>query len=848
MIKMKPIKEAAAIVASKTSVATAVAMALTTPAIAQNAIEEIVVTATKRESSVQDLAVSVTAIGGDRISDLNLVNVIDIDKTVPGLKVRYVGADPTIIMRGAGAAGTNDIAVPIYVDSLYRPRAGQALASYLDLERIEVLRGPQGTLFGRNTFGGLVNYITKKPSSEGFDYGVGATFGDYSHQKIEGFVNVPMGEMVALRVTASDTQRDPLIENTYNPAGGLRDEDNTYMRAQLRIEPNDVFDITFTGTYWEDTSNGNGDYAGIALGIPIDSDGNTNGIDGTMQLRVGRLPGTENQSWPASGGRYTAGVWGVDESANASSDVYRISQDLTPIRDIEETSFSMLANVDFGEMTLSVNLGVFDYEEFRSADSDYSPNPSQWAEDNPGVTPPNSNGPGYWQQCWDGPSCGIIAGQRVNSKAHQADINLNSTGDGPLQWTLGYFLYDDSGDGDTLGEFVWGYVDSTDSQYNQSWAHWLSQGAGGTKSTAIYGQAEYSFTDRTRGTIGLRRSTDERDFETRYVDWGPQAHGWAAGYYDAHFADPGSRFAEWPEFIRSQRTIDNRQTGEKSNTDYKLAIQHDINDSTMLFASASSGYIAGAIVGAGSTELTAPNEVDAYEVGLKSTLLDGAMRLNLAAYQNNYDGLSTSAFEPCGGSICAVSVVSGSMTATGLEAEMDWIATDALRLRVGLALQDAELDKFGRSVLNRVFRAGGDEVSLGSGITDPADCDHTCSQIYNLDGVPARFSPDVTLSVDASYEFNLGDLGTLVPGVLMYYSDDYKTTNIPYFFAFQDSYTTWDLRATWSHAELPVTVQAFVLNATDEIVQIGSDQFSQGRAIADFNNPRTWGLRLSYNF
>ncbi len=836
----------------KTAVATAVAAALAGPAaFAQSevqAIEEIVVTATKRESNIQDLAVSVTAISGATIEELNLINVIDLDKTVPGLKIRYIGAEPTIIMRGAGAAGTNDLAVPIYVDSLYRPRAGQALASFLDLERVEVLRGPQGTLFGRNTFGGLVNYITRKPSAEAFDYGISGIFGDYSMRKFEGFVNIPLTEIAAVRVTASDTQRDPLIENVYNSAGGLRDEDNTYARAQLRIEPSDRFNVTFTGTYWKDESNGNGDFAGVALGIPVDADGNTNGIDGVMQPRVGRLPGDENVSWPAAGGRYTAGVFGVDESAGVLPDVYTIRQDVTPFRDIEETSFSILANVDLGPVALVVNAGVFDFEEFRTADSDYSPNPSQWAENNPGATPPLANGSGYWQQCWDGPSCGIIAGNRLNSKAHQADVNINSTGDGPLQWTLGYFLYDDSGSGDTSAEFTWAYVDATSSEFNQSWAHWLSQGVGGTKSTAIYGQAEYSFTDRTRGTLGLRRSTDKRNFETRYVDWGPSVHGFAAGYYDAHFTDPGSRFDPWPTFVATDRTRANRQTGEKSNTDYKIAVQHDLTDEMMLFASVSTGYIAGAIEGGGSSALTAPNEVEAYEIGLKSTLRGGTMRLNVAAYQNDYDGLTTSSFEPCGGSICAVGVVSGSMTARGLEAELDWLAGDALRIRAGLALTDAELDSFGRSVLNRVFRAGGDDVVLGANITDPADCDQTCSQVYILDGLPARFSPDWTLSVDATYEFDLGEAGRLVPGILMYHSDDYKTTNIPYFFAFQDAYTTYDLRATWFAADMPISVQAFVLNATDEIVQIGSDQFSQGRAIADFNNPRTWGIRLSYNF
>ena len=834
----------------KKALAVAVASALGSSAVAQELVlEEIIVTATKRESSVQDLAVSVTPIDGDLINELQLVNVLDIDKTVPGLKVRYIGADPTIIMRGAGAAGTNDIAVPIYVDGLYRPRAGQALASNLDLERIEVLRGPQGTLFGRNTFGGLVNYITRRPSTEDIDYGIGGTFGGYSMQKFEGFFNLPVGDALALRISASDTKRDPIIENVYNPDAGMRDEDNTYIRAQFRFEPSDTFDVTLAGTYWEDTSNGNADYAGVLIGIPVNpATGLTDGINGVLQPRAGRLPGDETASWPATGGRTWAGVYGVDETATVNSDLYKITNDLTPFRDISETSFSVLLNWDFGPAALRLNGGVFDYEEFRTADSDFSPNPTAWAENNPGETPPASNGNGYWDQCWNGPSCGRLAGQRVNSNAQQVDINLNSTGDGPLQWTLGYFLYDDSGDGNTSSEFVWGYVDSLNNDTSLSWAHWMTQDNGGTKSTAIYGQAEYSFTDTTRATVGLRNSTDQRNSFTTYVDWGSAVHGFAAGYTDAHLENPGSRFDPWPAYVATDATEANRQTGEKSNTDYKVAIQHDLNGDTMLFASASTGYIAGGLVGGGSTELTQPNEVETFEIGLKSTQLDGAMRLNLAAYRNAYDGLTTSSFEARGGTIISISTVSGSMTTSGLEAEMDWLATDELRIRAGLALTNAKLDKFGRTVLNRVFRSGGDDVVLGAGITDPAMCDQTCSQVYILDGQSARFSPDWTLSVDASYEFNLGNSGTLVPGVLLYHSDDYTTTNIPYFFTHQDAYTTIDLRATWYNAADTLSVQGFVLNASDETVQIGSDQFSQGRVVADFNSPRIWGVRVAYNF
>ncbi|MBT8098259.1 MAG: TonB-dependent receptor [Gammaproteobacteria bacterium] len=843
---------------SRTAVATAVAAALTAPAVgAQDndplVIDEVIVTATKRESSVQDLAVAVTAIDGGQIADLQLINVLDLDKAVPGLKIRYVGSDPSIIVRGAGAAGTNDIAVPIYVDGIYRPKNGQALASNLDLERIEVLRGPQGTLFGRNTFGGLVHYITKKPSMEAFDYGVSGTFGDYSLQKFQGFVNVPMGDMFALRVSASDTQRDPLIENDYNKRAGLRDEDNTYARAQLRFEPTDAFNATLTATWWEDTSNGNGDFAGVLLGIPVNSAGLTDGIDGTLQPRAGRLPGDEDVRWPAAGGRSWAGTFGVDASASTNPDPHKISIDLEPVRDVSETSINLNANYDFGAATLTVNYAQFDYSERRLADSDYSPNATQFGIDNP-VIPDPAFGPGvntenYFGWCFFGPSCGIAAGVRHQSKAHQADVNLNSNGDGPLQWTLGYFLFDDSDVGDNVYEFVWAHIDSdTSSPYHMSWAHWLSQSNGGTRSTAIYGQAEYSFTDRTRATLGLRRSTDKRNSFTKYIDYGYNVHGFAAGYADAHLEDPGSRFDDWPTFVETPSSPGAK--GSKDNTDYKVAIQHDLTDNAMLYGSISTGYIAGGIEGgsSGSQNLTAPNEVESIEVGIKSTLLDGTMRLNVAAYNNDYEGLSTSSFEACGSTICAVSVVSGSMTATGLEVELDWIATDALRIRAGLALQDAELDKFGRSVLNRVFRDGGDQVSLAGGATTEAECDERCSQVYVLDGQKARFSPDWTLSVDASYRFELGDAGTITPGVFIYSSADYKTTNIPYFFTKQDSYTTYDLRATWESANHPFAVRAFMLNAGDELVQIGSDQFSQGRVIADFNNPRTWGLTLSYNF
>lgn len=264
----------------KKALAVAVASALGAPVMAQErVIEEVIVTATKRALSVQDVPISISAVSGETLQELNITDVLGLGKTVPGLIINNSGNQPVPIMRGAGAAGTTDIAVPIYVDFMYRPLAAQGLASYVDIERVEVLRGPQGTLFGRNTLGGLINIVPNRPDFEEFDFGGSLAFGDYNLSRLEGFVNVPFSESVALRVTATDTTRDPYVKNVYNPGGGLKDADNTYARAQLLIAPNDSFDITLGATMWDDSANGNADYAYKCLGVPVNRE--TQRFDGT---------------------------------------------------------------------------------------------------------------------------------------------------------------------------------------------------------------------------------------------------------------------------------------------------------------------------------------------------------------------------------------------------------------------------------------------------------------------------------------------------------------------------------------------------------------------------------------
>ena len=261
---------------SRTLIAGAVSTALGTSAAysdsatqSETSLAEIVVTATKRSVNIQELPLSVTAVNGEMLVDKRITNIQSLDTVIPGLSIRSAGFNTAAIVRGAGSAGTSDTAVPFYSDGMYMPSNGQALATFVDIDRVEGLRGPQGTLFGRNTFGGLVNIITKKPEIGKFDYGGAITVGDYSLKKVEGMLNVPFGEVFALRVTAVREKRDPYVENSFNPAAGLKDANNVYVRTQLRYQPSDSFYVNLSYVDWKDTSNGSMNWGYKLLGVPL---------------------------------------------------------------------------------------------------------------------------------------------------------------------------------------------------------------------------------------------------------------------------------------------------------------------------------------------------------------------------------------------------------------------------------------------------------------------------------------------------------------------------------------------------------------------------------------------------
>ena len=749
--------------------------------------EEIVVTAQKREQSLQDVSVSVTAVSGEMLIDNGINDVSRLDIMAPGLVFQQSGNDVRFSMRGAVTAQVeaNDVSVAFYTDGLYRPRHAQALAGFIDVERVEVLRGPQGTLFGRNSYGGAINVISRKPEFEEFDYGGAFGLGSYDHLRGEGFVNMPLGQSAALRVTGVREIRDPIVENiTIGDKGGLKDANNYYVRGQLAYDPSDDIGMLVRAEHWKDDANGNGDFGYKPLGVPVNpATGRSNGLAGVLNGFIGQRTDCGNC------GRAGAGLDATAERVLA--DPYKISNDFSPSRDIEENTIAgefTFSGLAFADMKL--NLGYIDFKELRLADADLSSYGS------------------------------LVAGNAITSATTSQEIQLTSTHDGPLEWVAGlYFLQED-----LSNAFLWMDIQKLASNApdpglapSYTWAPWLRQIRIDTRSHAAYTQGTWSFRDSLRLIGGLRYTYDTRDWSV--------------------FRPPGAvdgAFAGDISALRFNTPLPSRE-GDKSwnQLTWKAGLEWDINDNAMSYFTASTGFLSGNVQSA----FAAPRSYDerrvkAYEIGLKSALLEGALRFNIAAYYNTYENLLATRFVPVGNTVLAQSDNAGSSDALGLEIEADWIPIERLNLGLRAAFTHARYDRF---IVTNQFQEGGQTIG---GVNN----------LIRRDGGQVWGSPDLTLTLLGGYDFSLGEYGALTPGFSFYYSDDYIAFDRPYTFARQDSYTRTDLTLNWTSTDGDWKAQAFVHNLEDEAVLLNATVFGGNLAVASYAMPRTFGFRLGYRF
>ncbi|MCP4299877.1 MAG: TonB-dependent receptor, partial [Gammaproteobacteria bacterium] len=235
-----------------------VAAALVTPVVAQEPeafIEEIVVTSTKRQSTLQEIPVAVSVVQADVLKQSQILDIKDLQSLVPSLRVTQLqsSGNTNFLIRGFGNGANNagiEPSVGVFIDGVYRSRSASALADLPNLERIEVLRGPQSTLFGKNASAGVISVITAKPDLDATSGSASVTVGDYSQFIVKADVTGPISDTVGYSLSAGVNQRDGYYENL---AGGdeLGELNRWGVRGQLLFQPSDSLELRFIGDYEE---------------------------------------------------------------------------------------------------------------------------------------------------------------------------------------------------------------------------------------------------------------------------------------------------------------------------------------------------------------------------------------------------------------------------------------------------------------------------------------------------------------------------------------------------------------------------------------------------------------------
>ena len=218
-------------------------------------LEEIVVTAQRREESLQHAALAVTAVSGDRLADSGAIKVEDLTQLVPSLQVSpSAGPYPLFYLRGVGNFNGNslsDSALAINLDGVYIARPSSASGMFYDVSRLEVLKGPQGTLYGRNATGGAINVITNKPTDE-FGGEFTADFGNYDAKNFDGYINVPFNSVVKARLSVQSTEHGGYMSD------GTDDDYGRAARLQVLVTPNDQLSINTSGDFFHQGGKGVG--------------------------------------------------------------------------------------------------------------------------------------------------------------------------------------------------------------------------------------------------------------------------------------------------------------------------------------------------------------------------------------------------------------------------------------------------------------------------------------------------------------------------------------------------------------------------------------------------------------
>ncbi len=665
------------------------AVALTSaPALAQDAAPaadggapaEIIVTAQKRSERLQDVPVAVSVISGVALANRGGVNIESAQYLVPTLNFRKSGAaiNQSLFLRGVGTSTfsiAGEPSVSTVVDGVVYSRAGEAFSDLVDIDRIEVLRGPQGTLFGKNASAGVVNIITKQPTQD-FEGVLEASYADRQEFRGRAVLNLPLGGETALRVTGFYGKYDG---NIFNAATNVNRYVNGYerygVRAILAAQLGDV-KVTLSG----DWRKANDECCAEVIGTAPGAVNVTATVAGVPNTPLVALSAATVQS--ALSGTQFAG----DQSR-------RIRQNLVTASIQKSYGGSLQLDWDSGPVTVTSITGYRRFDEREVRDGDFL----------------DAAYVGIAQLHDDGPQTG---------KTFSQELRIANNGRDFFNYVAGVFYSWSKTDRTfTRNDIVCNPPTPTALPVTPITALTPCGAAGAPPSTlpsgtatfgstfknlAFFGQGTLNVADSFRLIAGVRYTSDQLDVFHRRVTTlaGPGIAGnFDAGVYNngATTTNPTTGVVSFVAGPSNGVFFTNKATG--TNWSGKAGAQFDISRNNTLYGTYSRGYKGPAFniffnLGSTGAAPIAAETSDAYEIGFKNTLFGGRLVLNLAAYYAKYSNFQANNPDIIAGVVVTRFTNAGDISTRGGELDFVLRPADDLNISGGVAYTDARVDAF----------------------------------------------------------------------------------------------------------------------------------------------------------
>ena len=782
----------------------------------QGTLEEIVVTARRREENLQDLPLSIVAISADAMEAEGIYNIEQVGEFVPnvtlttGDRANY----NAVFIRGIGGGGPDPIfpvGTGMYIDGHYIPNLVGGYMSTLDIDRVEVLRGPQGTLFGKNTTGGAINIISTKPAPE-FSSSLTARVGEFGQQHLRGMVNFPISDNVFARVSAASEQSDGYYYNR-NLDIDADWTDQTSVTGALRFTPGDHWTIDTSFSYAE---NRDGQKGGQCA------------------------PGPQ----PWSMGRGTR--YGDDANQTQTYALCRIDNSFGPFvnsagklafSDVDTEGVFVSANWGSGgEIGGLANLDVRVSSTYRNVDLEYLHD----RDYNEFLIHAIGTGDGT-----------------RNTLTRGTEVLVEGVVNDRLDFVTGvHYFYEESGSSDQscYRLFVERFdPDNPDVDIPcESFSGTIfettpARGFGFGNQTrvfntslGVFGHLTYAFSERWDLAVGVRYTEDERE----YLNFEPLLSNvqvpdlTALMTFDAilndetvnqfgAFGDGKGTFSDVTPMISFTRSLDER----------------DWLQNGMIYLRYAEGFLTGGF----NSELNlrrdpllaplqsyGPEHVDNYEVGFKGTFADGRLRLNSAVFYMDYtDKQDDVTIDNSNGQF----ISDPEVTEFGIVTNVSEVEIYGFELELRAQPWDAGLISFDLGYLHNEY-----------GEYDSLDDDLNLVDLSNT--AISDLSPEWTVNWKVEHTFTLGNGATLTPMLGAYWQSEYEWLNgldrdAPPSFCFQGDYAKWRARLTYEPAAGNYRMALFGNNINDELFYEGQCREFRGLYLYRYAQPASWGVEFT---